>query len=79
MKKSSKNIVKEAELKVFVEKDNEYKKVKLSNTTSVKDILKQLSILSSVSIVVINDEVVTEDEIVKEKDKIRILSVISGG
>jgi sulfur carrier protein ThiS len=67
-------------LDVFVEKDNKLNKVEIvSGKTTVKEILKKLNILSSTSIITINDDVATDDDILNESDKVKILSVISGG
>jgi sulfur carrier protein len=45
----------------------------------VKELLKQLNINSETVLVVRNNEVITEDETLADKDRIKLLSVISGG
>ena len=63
---------------VFQERENITQKVSLKGHT-VKDLLHQLKINAEAVIVVKNNEVITEDEILKDKDKLELLSVISGG
>jgi len=46
---------------------------------NVADLLKQLQVNTEDCIVAVNGEIVTEDEPVKNGDKVKILSVISGG
>ena len=62
---------------VYIEKDNEHKEVVFSG--SVDDLLKSLKINPETVLVVKNGEVVTEKEELKDVDKIKILSVVSGG
>lgn len=66
------------EITVKIEKDNCTKKVNFSGKT-VTQLLTQLKINPEVSIVTRNNEILTEEEIIKPKDKIEILSVVSGG
>ena len=49
------------------------------SSTNVKGMLKELKIFSNTVIVAVNGEVVNENYEFKEKDKIKILSVVSGG
>lgn len=49
------------------------------SSSNVKGMLKELKIFSNTVIVAVNGEVVSEDYEFKEKDKIKILSVVSGG
>jgi len=46
---------------------------------NVNEMLKELKIMRNTVIVVVNDEVINEDYNFKEKDKVKILSVVSGG
>jgi thiamine biosynthesis protein ThiS len=66
------------EITVKIEKDNSTKKINFSGKT-VAELLIQLKINSEVSIVTRNNEILTEEELIKPKDKIEILSVVSGG
>jgi len=62
--------------KVFIEREN--KTVNVSSLT-IKEILKELNINRETVIIARNDELVTEDSKVSKNDKIKLLSVISGG
>ncbi|MBS3072960.1 MoaD/ThiS family protein [Candidatus Pacearchaeota archaeon] len=46
---------------------------------NVSEMLKELKIMKNTVIVVANNEIVNEDYKFKEKDKVKILSVVSGG
>lgn len=63
-------------MEVLIEREN--KKVKVEAKT-VEELLKKLKINSTTVIVSANDELVTEDYKLNKKDKIKIMSVISGG
>lgn len=62
---------------VLIEKTG--KTVKLRFEGSVGSLLSKLRINQETVIVVKNDELVTEDDYLQDKDKIKIMSVISGG
>ena len=62
--------------KVFIEKENKTVNVEAK---TVKEILEKLKINKEVVIISKNNELVTEDSKVLKKDKIKLLSVISGG
>jgi len=63
-------------MKAYYDKDKEEHEFK---STNVKDMLKELKILKNTVVVSVDGELVTEDYKIKEKDKIKILSVVSGG
>ena len=63
-------------MEVLIEREN--KKVK-SEARTVGELLKNLKINSTTVIVSANDELVTVDYKLNKKDKIKIMSVISGG
>ncbi len=63
-------------MEIYIDKTNEYKEVE-ANT--VKELLTKLKINPTTVIVTKNNELVTEEEKLTNKDKIKILSVISGG
>ncbi len=63
-------------MKVYYDRD---KKEYEFNSLDVKSMLKELGILANTVIVVVGNEVVEKDYEFKEKDKIKILSVVSGG
>jgi sulfur carrier protein len=66
------------EIIVHFEKDNSTKKVKF-NGKIVKELLTQLKLNSETIIVTRNNEVIPEEESLKNKDKLELLSVVSGG
>tara|TARA_Y100000310_G_C20574364_1_gene759728 strand:+ start:976 stop:1167 length:192 start_codon:yes stop_codon:yes gene_type:complete len=63
-------------MKAYYDKD---KKTYNFTSTTVKDMLKEIKILKNSVIVAVNNEIVTDDYEIKEEDKIKILSVVSGG
>jgi len=62
--------------KVFIEKGNKTVNVEAK---TVKEILEKLKVNKEVVIISKNNELVTEDSKVLKSDKIKLLSVISGG
>ncbi len=66
-------------MELFIEKDNITKNIQLENKTQLKQILKDLNISIESIILVKNNEVCLEDEYVFNEDKIKLLSVVSGG
>ena len=64
---------------VFIDRENKNKKLGLDSSSIVADLLKELKINPVTVIVSRNNELVLEDEKLSNNDKIRILSVISGG
>ena len=63
-------------MEVFIEKTNKTIKVEAK---TIKELLKKLKINSTTVLVVKNDEIILENEKINPKDKIKILSVVSGG
>lgn len=66
------------EIELFIERENKNKRVDFSGKT-VAEFLKDIKINPETVIVVRNNEVLTEKEILNDKDKVELLSVISGG
>lgn len=64
---------------VFIDKKNKNMAIELNKASTIYDLLKKLSINPVTVIVSRNNELVLEDEKLNNSDKIRILSVISGG
>lgn len=62
---------------VFIERTGKNQKLKFSGTAG--ELLKKLNVNAEEVIVVRNDGIITLDVELSDKDKIRILSVISGG
>lgn len=66
------------EIELFIERENNTQGIEFKGTT-VLDLLKQIRVNPETVIVVRRGEVITEQESLKDKDKIELLSVISGG
>ena len=64
-------------MKIFVEKSSE--NLELDFTGSATELLKKINVNSEEVLIVRNGNVVTADEILENKDKIELLSVVSGG
>ncbi len=63
-------------MEVFIEREDKAKEVKAK---TVKELLSKLNINPITVLVAKNNELVTEDAKLNDKDKIKIISVISGG
>mgnify|MGYP001571547705 CR=1 FL=1 len=66
-------------IEVFIERENRNKSVEAKGKMVIKDLLKELNVNPVTVIVVKNNELVTEDSLVNDKDKIKLMSVVSGG
>jgi len=68
-------------MKVYIEKDDRSLEIKVSKTNKItgKQLLEELKINPSTIILVKDNEVVLDDEILENDNKIKILSVVSGG
>ena len=64
---------------VLIDRENKNKTILLDNNSIVTDLLKKLDINPVTVIVSRNNELILEDEKLNDNDKIKILSVISGG
>ncbi len=64
-------------MEVYIEKENKTLSVKGNKTGAA--LLKELKIIPTAVILVKNDAVVLPDEKLSETDKVKILSVVSGG
>lgn len=60
------------------ERDNTLKTVAFTGKT-VKELLQQIKINPETVLVVKNNQIITESEFLEEKDRLDLLSVISGG
>lgn len=65
-------------IEIFIEKENRTNVISFTGN-SVHDLLREIKINPETVMVVRNAEVLTEKEILNDKDKIELLSVISGG
>lgn len=66
------------EINIFIEREKSTRTVCIQRDT-VTDLLEELKINPETVLVVRKGEVLTEKEILQDKDKIELLSVISGG
>ena len=67
------------QISVFFDRENKEKTIEIGQNSSVKDLLANMK-LNPVTVIVSRDNnVITEDEKVNDNDKIRLISVISGG
>lgn len=66
-------------MEIFIERENKTQEVEIEKPTTLKSILDKLGISNESVILVRNDEIVLEEEEVNNKDKIKLLSVVSGG
>ena len=64
---------------IFIERENKTIKYELKKSQKIIEILKELNITLESVILIKNDEIALEDEIVKNTDKLKLLSVVSGG
>ena len=64
-------------MKIFIERHKKHKSMRFNG--SVKDLLKRLKINPEEVIVAANNELVTADDKLRDSDKVKVLSVISGG
>jgi len=64
---------------VFYDRENKEKIVELDENSSIKDLLKKMSINPVTVIVSKDDNIILENEKLNDKDKIKLISVISGG
>lgn len=53
--------------------------VEVKGPKKVKDVLRELRLMSEAHLVIRGDELVTEDELLSDQDQIEIRPVISGG
>ncbi len=64
---------------MFYDKENREKTIELGADSSVKDLLEKIKVNLVTVIVSRDNNILTEDEKLNDKDKIRLISVISGG
>jgi len=66
-------------INVFIDRENKNTTMEVDKNSIVTDLLKKLNINPVTVIVSRNNELILEDEKLNDNDKIKILSVISGG
>ena len=67
------------QINVFFDRENKEKTIELDINSSVKDLLAKMNVNPVTVIVSRDDNIITEDEKVNDSDKIKLISVISGG
>tara|TARA_Y100000310_G_scaffold341089_1_gene439062 strand:- start:5453 stop:5662 length:210 start_codon:yes stop_codon:yes gene_type:complete len=67
------------QIQVFFDREKKEKTVEVDEDMSVKDLLSKININPVTVIVSRENNIITEDEKVNDKDKIKLISVISGG
>ncbi len=66
-------------MEVFIERDSKTIEIKLENEILVKKLLEDLNVSLESVIIVKNGSICLEEETLSDKDKVKILSVVSGG
>lgn len=64
-------------MQIFIERENRKEKLKFNG--KVSQLLQQLRLNPATVLVARNNSLVTEEDTLNDKDKVKILSVISGG
>ena len=67
------------QINVFFDRENKEKIVEVDENSSVKDLLGKMKINPVTVIVSRDNNILTEDEKINDRDKIKLISVISGG
>lgn len=67
------------QINVFFDRENKEKTIELDINSSVKDLLGKMDVNPVTVIVSRDNNILMEDEKINDKDKIRLISVISGG
>ncbi|MDP6600621.1 MAG: MoaD/ThiS family protein [Candidatus Woesearchaeota archaeon] len=67
------------QINVFFDRENKEKTVEVDENSSVKDLLGKMKINPVTVIVSRDNNILTEDEKINDRDKIKLISVISGG
>ncbi|HLD15909.1 MAG TPA: MoaD/ThiS family protein [Candidatus Nanoarchaeia archaeon] len=66
-------------ISVFLERENKKQRMEIKKGDTISSLMKKLKINPVSYISTVNDEVVTEEHVLKDRDKVEILSVVSGG
>ena len=66
-------------MEIYFEKTNKTKTIELKKPTTLKEIIKQEKITLESVILIKNNNICLENEEINNNDKIKILSVVSGG
>ena len=66
-------------MEIYFERTNTNKTIEIKKQTTIKSILKKFNIINESVILVKNNKICLEDTTITNKDKLKILSVVSGG
>ena len=66
-------------MELFIEKENVTKEISLEQPTPLKEIVKKEGISLESVILIKNDSICLEEELICDEDKVKLLSVVSGG
>ena len=67
------------QINVFFDRENKEKTIELDINSSVRDLLTKMNINPVTVIISRDNNIITENETINDKDKIKLISVISGG
>ena len=67
------------QINVFFDRENKEKTIELDINSTVKDLLSKMNIKHVTVIVSKDNNIIMENEKINDKDKIKLISVISGG
>lgn len=66
-------------IKVFLESENREQTIDIAKDATIAELMKKLHLLSSENVPVRNNEITIEQTKIKQGDKIKFLTVASGG
>lgn len=66
-------------VELYIEREDKSLNIDIEDKKRIKDLLEDLGISVSSVIITKNDQVTLEDDFVLNDDKIKVLSVVSGG
>ena len=67
------------QINVFFDREKKEKDIELDENSSIKDLLAKMNINPVTVIVSRENNIILEDDKINDKDKIKLISVISGG
>ena len=67
------------QINVFFDRENKEKTIEVDDNSSVKDLLSIMDVNPVTVIVSRENSIILEDDKINDKDKIKLISVISGG
>lgn len=66
-------------MEIFIERENKTVNLEIDGEQTIKRILKKLNLSTESVIIIKNNDISLEDELVSNTDKLKLLSVVSGG